>query len=263
MANRPVPESRVSTLALSDARVGLVKGPRQRLANETAGILRGHLRAACAVLVVALTYAFGHNLVVGDRSLLVARSLILAVLITCLALLVSRVALPLARLRWIELTVFGVVGIHMAIIVVGLMLGYSSRGDASSTVSVQHLNFTGWAVLILLYGIFMPNTWQRAATIVVPAALVPYAVNFLVIRADERVGQMLSTDHYGVPVPMPFIAAVASVYAAHRIHSIRRDEFRARQFGQYQLKDKLGSGGMGEVYRAEHTLLKRPCAVKL
>ncbi|MEM7352006.1 MAG: serine/threonine-protein kinase, partial [Acidobacteriota bacterium] len=47
------------------------------------------------------------------------------------------------------------------------------------------------------------------------------------------------------------------------IHSIRRDEFRARQFGQYQLKDKLGSGGMGEVYRAEHTLLKRPCAVKL
>jgi serine/threonine-protein kinase len=37
----------------------------------------------------------------------------------------------------------------------------------------------------------------------------------------------------------------------------------ARKFGQYQLRQKLGAGGMGEVYLAEHQLLKRPCALKL
>lgn len=33
--------------------------------------------------------------------------------------------------------------------------------------------------------------------------------------------------------------------------------------GNYQLVDRLGAGGMGEVWRAEHRSLKRPAAVKL
>ncbi len=37
----------------------------------------------------------------------------------------------------------------------------------------------------------------------------------------------------------------------------------AQQLGQYRLRRQLGAGGMGEVYLAEHQLLKRPCAVKL
>ena len=51
-----------------------------------------------------------------------------------------------------------------------------------------------------------------------------------------------------------------------RATALQRGAFEAdgeaEQVGAYTLKRKLGEGGMGEVWLAEHRLLKRPCAVK-
>ena len=54
-----------------------------------------------------------------------------------------------------------------------------------------------------------------------------------------------------------------AVYGSHKISQLRREAFEARKLGQYRLKHRLGSGGMGEVWLAEHQFLKRPCAIKL
>ena len=59
------------------------------------------------------------------------------------------------------------------------------------------------------------------------------------------------------------ILAVGSASGAHLISRLRQEVAEARQLGQYRLRRRIGSGGMGEVYLAEHQLLKRPCAVKL
>jgi serine/threonine-protein kinase len=57
------------------------------------------------------------------------------------------------------------------------------------------------------------------------------------------------------------ILAVGSAFGAWAMSRLRRQVAEARHLGQYRLRRRIGA--MGEVYLAEHQLLKRPCALKL
>jgi hypothetical protein len=58
-------------------------------------------------------------------------------------------------------------------------------------------------------------------------------------------------------------ACVLAVFGYYRSLRLRARLERLERLGQYALEEKIGEGGMGEVYRARHALLQRPTAVKL
>jgi serine/threonine-protein kinase len=117
--------------------------------------------------------------------------------------------------------------------------------------------------MMILYGIFIPNRWSRCLAVVAMMVVSPFVISAVTgLSADATAGHFQGNYFVTLGVLLAFAAAVA-IYGSHRIEVLRQEVLAARQLGQYQLKQRLGAGGMGEVFLAEHVLLRRPCAVKL
>ena len=75
-------------------------------------------------------------------------------------------------------------------------------------------------------------------------------------------GGLFSWLVLGVGTGVSVFLAVG-VVSASTISKLRRQVEEAVKLGQYTLEAKIGEGGMGEVWKARHALLRRPTAVKL
>ncbi len=55
-----------------------------------------------------------------------------------------------------------------------------------------------------------------------------------------------------------------SIWLSTRLESrVQTVLAKAKSLGQYRVLERIGGGGMGEVYLGQHDLLRRPCAIKL
>jgi serine/threonine-protein kinase len=118
-------------------------------------------------------------------------------------------------------------------------------------------------IVIVGYATLIPSSWQRCTLVLTIAALIPLTINAAGGLATLPVPATFLL-YFLLPMAIFLAIAVAlAAYGTRRIELLHREVARARQLGQYRLKQLLGAGGMGEVYLAEHVLLKQPCAIKL
>ncbi len=131
-------------------------------------------------------------------------------------------------------------------------------------------NFAGGAVawvgvwLVAFPGVVTLPPKQILIGSLIAAATVPavFLTSALVHGVPPEAGSLPWVVIARNTAPVLICAGIA--YAiSYRVFHLARDVSAARQLGSYQLKEKLGSGGMGEVWRAKHKMLARPAAVKL
>ena len=252
-----------SSIDVSQANVGFVAGGRPQFSDETAALLGSRLRAAALVLLVTLIAGFVGNLLTGMTSMWWLRLTILAVMGVSVWLLSARAPLTLPTLRILELIVFGSVVVQLVLMFSSRIAEFAANRDAVSLAATRQQSLMAWSVLIFVYGTLMPNAWKRAAAILIPASLLPYLLIAFQRWWSPELPSLLDQNQATSPLPFPLVSALIAIFASHVINAARREAFKARQLGQYRLMERLGAGGMGEVYKAEHVLLKRPCAIKL
>ncbi len=122
-----------------------------------------------------------------------------------------------------------------------------------------------WLCLwLVLFPLLVPVARGKAAG----AAAVSFSMLPIVLGISLLAGKPLPPSDALVFtfVPVAFCAGLAMVPATI-VHDLGKSVTDAKRqldrLGSYVLVQKIGAGGMGEVWRAEHALIRRPAAIKL
>ncbi|MGF1581822.1 MAG: serine/threonine protein kinase [Gemmataceae bacterium] len=250
-------------------------GAERELTPEMAHLLRERLRIAggfflvvvlLPLLLMLVDVAYKAGLGWLDLAIFWAAG---ALLVGLVAPLFTKSQVSLKRLRWIEIGIFGLI---MTIVVWVQCRMFHTEWLASIPAADKEREFIlvlldsfslPWIVLILMYGMLIPNTWKRCASVVTIMWAIPLTEFIVLGLTNEKFGTYLLRDALlGMSLGLLLPATVA-VFGSHKISTLQKEAFEAKKIGQYRLTKLIGQGGMGEVYLAEHQLLRRPCAIKL
>lgn len=272
------PGSLISHLDASDGRVrdearrqvALIEGSTPHLSSETRDLLRNRLRIAAILFFIGFSaffvrwFFYWHEWIPQYLGVFITHGIVTLIVGGFAVRLCRHCSYSLFTLRVAELLIFGCPALFFAVNALS-----ESRALAIHPTGDGRLEniMIPWFIMVFTYALFIPNTWQRAAIVLGVMGAVPVSILAYLYATVPAFRELAATRPYegfiSGQVMYMAIAVMVGIVGVHTIGTLRRQAYAARQLGQYRLKKPLGSGGMGEVYLAEHEMMKRPCAVKL
>ena len=118
-------------------------------------------------------------------------------------------------------------------------------------------------VWVMMFTIVVPTT-PRRALLAALASLSSVSVVVGTVLLSGVTSATLPPEQFFFGLVFPYLLVAGMAYiGARTVYMLGTEVKRARDLGSYRLEEKLGEGGMGEVWRARHRLLARPAAIKL
>jgi serine/threonine-protein kinase len=219
-------------------------------------------------------------------ALMYAAVFFLAAFVPALTIAANRAMFFSHTVHWLP----GAIAISVALIVAAVVArpDLSPRTAAAIAVVFQIASSYGIAAAELLQphggldfrnvtwiGLSWVGVWMLIYTIVVPSpprrsllAALGAATSVPVMAAISLTvyppALSLRLEQFFFVFVFPYLLIVGMAYVGSRVlHALGHEVRKARELGSYRLIERLGQGGMGEVWRARHRLLARPAAIKL
>jgi serine/threonine-protein kinase len=169
-------------------------------------------------------------------------------------LVTSRARLSLSTLGALDAVSFAVAGVF---------LSFMTIRDEGQILQV----LLALTVTVMVRAILMPSrpgrTLLLSALVFAPTVVVclvrhhPTAFLTGFSPGYQKLHMTLNTVLWSV------LGTTLATIVSRVLYGLRRQVAEAMELGQYLLEEKIGGGGMGEVWRARHRLLIRPAAIKL
>jgi serine/threonine-protein kinase len=144
----------------------------------------------------------------------------------------------------------------------------TAEGALMADAYLSVLGLVGSALMIVVRAALIPSSPRRTlvytAMVGVPVIVTP---TFVVSTPSGFAIRTLDSGAYpwfpAALVIVWSIVIITSAVISRVIYGLRAEVREARRLGQYVIEEKIGEGGMGEVYRARHGMMRRPSALKL
>ena len=122
----------------------------------------------------------------------------------------------------------------------------------------------GISIVALVWAALIPLRWRRGLPTCVSIGLAfPIVMTIGAIVSPAARAEWITSRSLIVFGSNYVFVVASSALGVILSHLVWRAQQQARKVGSYELEERLGRGGMGEVWRAKHHLLARRAAIKL